>query len=176
VTLVTGDDVVVQRAVVRIGQVGEAIDAWSLGGTAVPVDPATGIMGTGLTRPEHGGRRLTHHPVTEVRFAGEPFPHWDDVAALCTRAARLLPGARSLGWDVLVTADGPVLIEGNRGWNLHMVQVHGPGVLADPPFRRALEDAGIALPTGLPRNPLTRAFPVQVARRLTRPIRRRRRR
>jgi hypothetical protein len=173
ITLVTDSTVIVQRAVAKIGRAGVALDAWSLGGTVAAIDPATGIMGPGLTRPEHGRRRVSRHPGTGAPIEGVAVPLWDEVVDVCTRAARVLPRSRSLGWDVLITADGPVLIEGNRGWNLHMSQVHGPGLLADPEFRQAVEAAGVVVPSGVPRNPLTRALPRQVARRLLRQARRR---
>ncbi|CAN7447113.1 flagellar biosynthesis protein [Microbacterium sp. LjRoot45] len=53
------------------------------------------------------------HPETAVRIADFRLPMFDEVIALVDRAARVVPEVRYVGWDVAVTPDGPVLVEGN---------------------------------------------------------------
>jgi hypothetical protein len=57
---------------------------------------------------------------------------WDHVLKLCTTAAEATPGLRSIGWDVVLAPDGPVLIEGNRDWGILMSQAAGGGFLQTP--------------------------------------------
>ena len=46
-----------------------------------------------------------------------------------------------LGWDVVVTADGIRLLEGNANTGMNVLQVHGP-LLSDPRIRRFYESHG----------------------------------
>jgi hypothetical protein len=48
----------------------------------------------------------------------------------------------------VVTPDGPVILEANGPWDLIMVQIHGPGFLADHRIRSQLEAGGALLPNG----------------------------
>ena len=73
--------------------------------------------------PRHAGR----HPSPERRthHRGSP-PMWDDVLALVKGAQNAFPEAVFIGWDVGLTPDGPVLIEGNSGTCVHLQQTpHG---------------------------------------------------
>ena len=74
-------------------------------------------------------------------------PFWKEVLDLCSRAARIIPNLRSVGWDVALTPDGPVIVEGNPDWDLPMVQVHTDGLL-QPDVRRQLASFGIQFPEG----------------------------
>lgn len=53
------------------------------------------------------------HPETDVTIADFRLPMFEDVLALVDRAARVVPQVRYVGWDVAVTPEGPVLVEGN---------------------------------------------------------------
>lgn len=53
------------------------------------------------------------HPDSEMRIADFRLPLLDEVVALVDRAARVVPQVRYVGWDIAVTPDGPVLVEGN---------------------------------------------------------------
>jgi len=141
------NDVDVQFTIVRLGRRGNVADNWDAGGISVHVDPATGVMGSGVLKPKYGGQWMETHPDSGVRFAGRAIPHWDEVLSICTRAARLTPKMRSIGWDVALTPDGPVIIEGNPDWDLAMVQVHTDGLL-QPDVRAKLAHFGLTYPEG----------------------------
>jgi len=146
-TILTDDGQVhVQASVARLGRRGRMSDHWHSEGVAVAVDIDTGVMGSGtlMSSPE----RITEHPDTGVRFTGETVPGWPQTVEVCRRAARSMHGLRSIGWDVVVTPDGPVLLEGNSLWDLAMVQTHSDGFLGDPVLRGQFEDAGAPLPSG----------------------------
>lgn len=92
------------------------IDNMSVGGFAAPVDVTTGIVvGPGvfltLARPE-----LYAHPITKVELIGFQIPFWNNVINFVIEAAKHRPVLRSVGWDVGISTDGPVLIEGNHNW------------------------------------------------------------
>ncbi len=54
------------------------------------------------------------HPESGVVFKGFQIPHWDQVIRITTEAAESIPQIGYIGWDVAITADGAVLIEGNN--------------------------------------------------------------
>jgi len=61
-----------------------------------------------------GYRWVDSHPVTGAGIKGFRLPCWPQVRALvCEAALRFLP-VRTVGWDVALTPDGPVLIEANE--------------------------------------------------------------
>ena len=66
---------------------------------------------------------------------------------MCSRAAIATPGLNTVGWDVALTPEGPVLIEGNPDWDLPMVQVHTRGLL-QPDVRKQLAEFGLSFPEG----------------------------
>lgn len=146
-TIITGaGTVVVQAAVLRLGRRGGMVDNYSVGGLSVPVDIATAALGRGIL--PGSTVRLTHHPDTGLEFTGRQVPGWAETVDLCLRTARLFPGLRSLGWDVVITGSGPVLLEGNADWGLRSLQMHTDGWLADPVIRAQFEGLGVPLPTG----------------------------
>jgi hypothetical protein len=55
--------------------------------------------------------------VTGADLVGVAVPLWREARALAERASRLFLPMRTIGWDVAVTPDGPVLIEGNARWD-----------------------------------------------------------
>jgi len=146
VTFLDADNKVhVHFSVLRVGRLGGTVDNWDRGGISIALDPTSGVLGKGVLKPKYGGQRFEVHPDTGVSFVGLQMPFWKDVLDLCSRAAQVTPGLRSVGWDVALTADGPVIVEGNPDWDLPMVQVHTEGLL-QPDVRQQLEGFGITFP------------------------------
>ncbi|WP_298456247.1 sugar-transfer associated ATP-grasp domain-containing protein [uncultured Cellulomonas sp.] len=139
-------EVQVQAAVTILGRRGTMANNWHAGGVNVGVDITTGVMGRGNLFGE--SRWLTEHPDTGEPFGGTVVPDWDRILQVCRSAAVLLPGIRSIGWDVVATPTGPVVLEGNSGWDPVLVQVHGRGFVADETIRAQFVAAGAPMPTG----------------------------
>lgn len=133
--------------ILRLGRRGNMADNWDRGGVSVAIDQATGTLGSGVLKPKYGGQWLEVHPDSQQRFTGQTLPFWSEVIELCTKAARFSPHVRSIGWDVALTPQGPVLIEGNPDWDLAMVQVHTHGLL-QPDVRQKLAEFGLQFPEG----------------------------
>lgn len=147
--LLSDSDVAIDFSVLRLGREGNSVDGWLRGGVCVPIEKESGVLGVGRLAPGHGDREVDRHPDTDVGFTGSRLPSWEGVLEMCRAAARLLPGVRSVGWDVAVTPDGPVLMEANPNWNLEMVQVHGNGYLHSA-TRERLRSFGLSFPDRLP--------------------------
>lgn len=54
------------------------------------------------------------HPETGIHFKGFQIPMWDEVLKMLERAAARVPQIGYVGWDVAITENGPVIIEGNN--------------------------------------------------------------
>ena len=128
-TLTLGGETVVNAAILRLGQNGIIVDSSALGGLAAPIDLETGRI-SGLAHAEavfdplRTGYR--HHPNTGHPIIGVMLPFWSAVMTLVQQAAHSFTGDKSLGWDIALTPDGPVIIEANDSWDVRRVQDHCP--------------------------------------------------
>jgi len=92
------------------------VDNLAAGNLAAPVDERTGrVSGPGvysdITRKSE-----TVHPTTGLAIVGFQIPFWFETLEMVKQASLLHPENRSIGWDVVITPDGPGLIEGNHDW------------------------------------------------------------
>ncbi|MEZ5830820.1 MAG: sugar-transfer associated ATP-grasp domain-containing protein [Dongiaceae bacterium] len=63
-----------------------------------------------------------HHPVTGALVAGRVLHAWPEVRALALAAQRVFSDRMLVGWDIALTPDGPVLLEGNSYPDVHFLQ------------------------------------------------------
>jgi hypothetical protein len=73
-------------------------------------------------KPECLSQWYERHPVTGVEVAGRPVPCWDQVVALAQRAHRVASDRVLVGWDIAVTPQGAILLEGNAYPDVHYPQ------------------------------------------------------
>lgn len=64
------------------------------------------------------------HPVTGFPFVGFQVPFIPELKELVTEAALRVPGCRCVGWDIAISEDGPVIIEGNSLPSVELYQVY----------------------------------------------------
>jgi hypothetical protein len=101
------------RAAFRMPVGDSSTDNYSQGGIAAAVDEH-GRLGTAVQAHERLiGVEVLAHPDSGVAFAGFQLPEWSAAAALAIRAHSQLTRIACVGWDVALTIEGPVLIEGN---------------------------------------------------------------
>ncbi len=95
---------------IRIGN-GKVMDNVDCGGMAAPIDLETGIIsGVGANK---AGEVYEYHPMTKHRIPGTQIPYWEEVKEMCLKAMRVVPQVRYVAWDVAITENGPIFIEGN---------------------------------------------------------------
>ncbi len=94
---------------IRIGN-GKVMDNVDCGGMAAPINLDTGVISGGRDK---AGEVLNSHPMTGKRIPGTQIPYWEEVKAMCLKAMHVVPQVRFVAWDVAITPDGPVFIEGN---------------------------------------------------------------
>lgn len=97
-------------AYIRIGN-GKVMDNVDCGGMAAPVDIKSGVIaGVGANK---AGETYEIHPMTGTRIPGTQIPYWEEAKKMCLDAMKVVPQVRFVAWDVAITPDGPVFIEGN---------------------------------------------------------------
>lgn len=89
------------------------------GNLSCRVDPDTGALVRcfGADRDRPGFTVVDRDPVSGRDLAGLHLPLWDEVRELADRTARTLLPARSLGLDIAITPEGPVVLEVNPWWD-----------------------------------------------------------
>lgn len=109
-TFLDGDDVHIISYAQKFG-VGEgASDQQAFGGFFTLLDENGRSKGPGYGSHQH----IYHdHPVTGASITDFVLPQSDEVLALVERACKEVPQIRYIGWDVVVTPKGPILVEGN---------------------------------------------------------------
>ncbi|MFT4214071.1 MAG: sugar-transfer associated ATP-grasp domain-containing protein [Microbacterium sp.] len=91
---------------------GQVSDQASFGGFYTALHEDGRAMGMGYSVDGH---LFETHPDTGFRIADYRVPMMDEVRALITEVALVIPQVRYVGWDIVVTPTGPVLVEGNWG-------------------------------------------------------------
>lgn len=60
------------------------------------------------------GNNYTYHPDTNIKLVGFQIPKWNEAVETAINLAKQVPDVRYVGWDLALTADGWVMIEGNE--------------------------------------------------------------
>jgi hypothetical protein len=88
------------------------VDNMKAGGLIVAVELESGRLGAACKG--YGGGDYRQHPVTGADIEGRILPDWVTACGLVRRAhGEAFADYALIGWDVALTPDGPVLIEGN---------------------------------------------------------------
>lgn len=100
-----------------------------VGCNAINDNRATGGVGVAISRSgimqKYGvghHKVETRHSVTNHIYEGTIIPYWNEAVELTINAHKALLDVPSIGWDVAITPDGPVLIEGNDNWEISGAQ------------------------------------------------------
>lgn len=127
-------------------------DNWSQGALFAPIDVDTGVMVSALEALERTkGKPVWHeqHPDTGVPIKGRAVPRWAELTSALLALVEALPIFTYVGWDVMVTEKGFVVIEGNPAPAIVTLQLTRPA-LADPRVQRFVihhQIAGVKLPS-----------------------------
>ena len=98
-------------SLLRIGSGNKDVDNITSGGMYILLDE----KGKSISKAFCDKTALYYdkHPVSGVSLTDFAVPMHDEAVALCIKAADVVPQIGYVGWDVAVTENGPVLIEGN---------------------------------------------------------------
>lgn len=71
------------------------------------------VEATGFDSSTYTHRFPETHPVTQRQLSGFKLPHWQELVRSSTDLHAKMSSVRIIGWDVAITNDGPVILEGN---------------------------------------------------------------
>lgn len=129
-------DVRLLAAVLRIGN-GAVIDNFASGGMFTMLDENGVALYPGVDK---NSNVYPVHPVTKTPIVGFQVPLYGDVLALVEKLARRTPEAPYVGWDLALTPNGPVVIEGNHNSSVFQPKPSASGVRTGllPVYRAAV--------------------------------------
>ncbi|CDK97805.1 protein of unknown function [Magnetospirillum gryphiswaldense MSR-1 v2] len=101
-------------------------------GLMIPVDPESGVMGSGfyLRAP---GESFPYVPWNNAPIKGRALHSFARAVDLVEAGSRLLPDLPVIGWDVVLSDRGPVVLEANTGLSWNFIHLwHGSKKAASP--------------------------------------------
>ena len=68
-------------------------------------------------------RDVSAHPASGASIVGVELPFWPEVLELVKRAHVSITDLHTVGWDVAVLENGPVIVEANWRYDIDLIQV-----------------------------------------------------
>jgi hypothetical protein len=140
-TILNNEGTHIVFAFLKIGNSDKPVDNINAGGMFAPVDLDSGTV----KYPAYDKNRniYSEHPKTGCKIQGFKIPWWHEIVDMCIKASTFVPQIRYVGWDVAITPEGPVLVEGNNmpGYDFLQMPPHTPdkiGML--PKFKSILKE------------------------------------
>lgn len=97
------------QAILKIGN-GGVVDNFSSGGMYAYVDEKGYVYTEAIDREDN---IFAEHPISKHKIVGFKVPMFNDAVELVKEAAKVVPEVRYVGWDVAISENGPMIIEGN---------------------------------------------------------------
>ena len=95
----------------RVGQGDNEVDNMGAAGIGALIDQNTGIIiSDGV---DWKGSLIEKHPDSNITFKGFQIPRWNELIETVKELASELSEMHCIGWDLALTSDGWVLVEGN---------------------------------------------------------------
>jgi len=102
-------------AMLRMG-ITKKTDNFSTGGIAASIDISTGVVIRDAVSVDISLPPFSQHPVSNIKIVGFEIPYWQECLKMVEAAAVKYPYNKTVGWDIAVRENGPILIEGNHNW------------------------------------------------------------
>lgn len=97
------------QAIFKIGNNG-VVDNFSSGGMYTYVDDSGTVYVDAIDRNDN---IYSVHPITHQKIVGFKVPMFKEAVDLVETCAKIVPEIAYVGWDVAISEDGPVIVEGN---------------------------------------------------------------
>jgi hypothetical protein len=119
---------------IRVGSGGSVVDNFNAGGMFTLLDESGTIVSDAVNK---NAQMFDSHPDSGIVFKGYEIPFFAQAQEMIIAAAKVVPEIRYVSWDVAISPDGPVLIEGNHNPGYDLLQ--SKAYLVDNEYGR-LED------------------------------------
>ncbi len=117
---------------IKVGMNGTFVASAVLNGYDAEIDTNTGIViSDGY---QESGKRFVTHPDSGIQMKGFQIPRWDEMIKLVHELMDQLPEYGYIGWDLVLTRDGWVVMEGNYNGDFMFQLINGRG------YRREFEE------------------------------------
>ena len=97
------------QAVLKIGN-GGVVDNFSSGGMYTYVSSDGDVYVEAIDRNDN---IYTKHPISNHKIVGFKVPMFNEAIELVKECAKVIPEVAYVGWDVAISENGPVIVEGN---------------------------------------------------------------
>jgi len=117
-----GKTTVLFRAI-RIGNGDNVVDNFNHGGMYSVINEKGMIEKPAIDKQ---GNVYETHPMTGTKIVGFQIPKFDEAIQMVKEASKKVEAVRLVGWDIAITENGPVMIEGNQlpGYDIYQSKVH----------------------------------------------------
>ena len=117
--LYPNQEVKMLAAFIKIGRAGSCVDnAGSGGNVDCAVDCNTGRLYNALQfNSWEDVISIEKHPDSGIQLNGMIIEHWDEIKTKVMSWQSQIPYLKTIGWDVALTDDGPVVVEINNWWD-----------------------------------------------------------
>ena len=109
-TVSFGNSVEIKWPCLRIGCGNSIVDNAGAGGVFGAIDVKSGII---ISVSDEFQHTFEVHPDTGVKIVGFQIPLWEEACNLAKKLATLIPEGHFIGWDLALTDNGWVMVEGN---------------------------------------------------------------
>ncbi len=110
-TFNTKNGIVIGPSFLRTGRNGSVVDNGGSGGIFIGIDRKTGILNSnGWDEYLH---QYIEHPDSGIKFLGFQLPEWNKCVSLAKELAAQIPKVGYVGWDLVYSSNGWILVEGN---------------------------------------------------------------
>ncbi len=131
-------EIKILSVIMRFGVGNSIVDNASAGGFYISVNLDTGkLQGIGRQDLVAGGQVYSSHPDTNTKLEGVRIPFFKEACELAKKAAQYLPN-RIIGWDIAITPNGPIIIEGNQTPGMDMTDIAYGGYCKHPMVKEML--------------------------------------
>ena len=121
ITLLIDGEVRPLKGVLRMGRKDFDVDNSAQGGISCELDILTWKLKS-LGTSEHPVADYTEHPDSNVPF-NKNLDFKNETIALIQKVGLLFPSCRVIGWDIVLTPDGPHILEINPGFGIDHIQI-----------------------------------------------------
>lgn len=97
------------QAILKVGN-GGVVDNFSSGGMYTYVDDEGTVYAEVIDQMDN---KYYKHPISNETIVGFKVPMFKEAVGMVKEAAKVVPEMGYIGWDVAISEDGPVLVEGN---------------------------------------------------------------